>query len=295
MPANDKIVLVIGASGNQGSAVVRALLRKGWRVRGLTRNLDKQEVQVLQNSGVEMVIGNMDNLTSLEEAMKGVYGVFSIQSLFKPGIGWMGDGFAGEVRQGKAVADAAKKMGIQHLVYSSVGGAERDSGLPHFECKWQIEQYIREIGLPATIIRPTVLMEMLNVSRNMIISGDLPSFGLYPDKTIQLIATEDLGELVSIVFENPQQYIGQALEIAGDELTEGQMAAIFNKVTGQTVKATTQPISSGQKGAVEEGRTDTWFNTGGFIADIDALRIIYPELMDLETWLRKEGWETVVL
>lgn len=90
----------------------------------------------------------------------------------------------GEIRQGKAVADAAKAADIQHFIYSSVGGAERNSGLPHFECKWQIEQYIRMLGLPATIMRPTVFMEMFNQSRPMILNGVLAGFGLHPDKTI---------------------------------------------------------------------------------------------------------------
>jgi uncharacterized protein YbjT (DUF2867 family) len=291
MSTYEKTILVIGVTGNQGGAVARELRRKGWKVRGLSRNLNKPEVKALQEAGVEVVEGDMEDRTSLERAMKGMYGVFSMQSLFKPRVGWIGDGLAGEMRQGKAVADAARAEGIQHFIYSSVGGAERNSGLPHFECKWQIEQHIRALGLPATMIRPTVFMEMFNQIRPMILNGVLPGFGLRPDKTIQLIAADDIGGLVALAFERPQEYTGQALELAGDELTELQMAATFSNVIGRPVQLAGQPVSRGQDNAKDGASTDMWFNSEGFKADIPALRVIYPQLTNLETWLRNKGWE----
>src|SRR4051794_12036467 len=107
----DKIILVTGATGQQGGATARHLLAQGWRVRAFVRN--PAAAQALQQAGAELVQGDMNDAASLEAAMQGVYGVFSVQAHTSD-----------ETRQGKNVADAAKAAGVQHLVYTSVGGAD---------------------------------------------------------------------------------------------------------------------------------------------------------------------------
>src|SRR5262245_45251685 len=132
-----EIIAVTGATGQQGGAVARKLLADGWKVRALTRDVDKPAAQELKSLGAEILPGDMDNMSELDAAFKGVYGVFSVQNFWLPNVG-----FTGEVEQGKAAADAAKRAGVKHLVYSSVGAAQRGMGQKHFESKWIIEQYI---------------------------------------------------------------------------------------------------------------------------------------------------------
>ena len=114
----DRRVLVTGATGRQGGAVVRHMLPKGWRLRALTRNPQSHAAQSLASWGVELVQGDMDDTTSLARAATGLYGIYSVQDFWAVGA-------KREVQQGKNVADAAKKAGVKHFVYSSVGGAER--------------------------------------------------------------------------------------------------------------------------------------------------------------------------
>ena len=120
---NNKLIAVTGATGQQGGAVARQLLAEGWRVRALTRDVNKPAAQELKALGAEVVAGDLDNGAELEAAFKGAYGVFSVQNFWLPNVG-----FEGEIKQGKAVAAAAKAAGVQHLVYSSVGAAHRGLG-----------------------------------------------------------------------------------------------------------------------------------------------------------------------
>ncbi len=283
---SDNTILVTGITGQQGGAVARHLLAKGWHVRGLSRDLSKPAVKVLQNAGAEVAQGDFDDRASLDAALNGVYGVFSVQNNWLPGVG-----VAGEVRQGKALADAAKAADVRHFVYTSVGGAERQTGIPHFESKWQIEQYVRFLDLPATILRPVAFIENFNWSRSQILNGHFPSAGLRPDKGMQRIAVEDIGAFAALAFENPPAYLGQALEIAGDESTEAQIAEIFSRVIGRPVQIGQMTFGEGQQPDPEAIKMFQWFNDKGYAADIPALRKQYPALMNFETWLRNTGWE----
>jgi uncharacterized protein YbjT (DUF2867 family) len=152
MENTNKTVLVTGATGRQGGAVIRHMLRNEWKLRALTRSPNAPAAQELTRQGVEVVQGDLEDPASLERAARGVYGVYSVQDFWSVGV-------KREVQQGKNVADAAKKSGVEHFVYSSAGGAERNSGIDHFESKWEVENYIRRLGLPATMIRPVAFME----------------------------------------------------------------------------------------------------------------------------------------
>src|SRR6188474_1540306 len=151
---NNKVIAVTGATGQQGGAVARKLLIDGWKVRALTREVNKPAAQELKALGAEIVPGDMDDRVQLEAAFQGAYGVFSVQNFWLPNVG-----FEGEIRQGKNVADAAKAAGVQHLVYSSVGSAHRGMGQKHFESKWLIEKYIQSLDMPYTILRPVAFMD----------------------------------------------------------------------------------------------------------------------------------------
>src|SRR6186713_356838 len=190
---NNKIIAVTGATGQQGGAVARKLLADGWKVRALTRDVSKPAAQALSQAGAELVAGDMDSRSELDAAFQGAYGVFSVQNYWLPTVG-----FDGEIRQGKNVADAAKAAGVQHLVYSSVGSAHRGLGQKHFESKWMIEQYIHTLDVPYTILRPVAFMDNNNWRRAYILSGTYTGMGLLPEKGVQNIAVEDIGEFVAL-------------------------------------------------------------------------------------------------
>ena len=170
-------VLVCGATGNQGGAVARSLLERGFSVRALSRNPDKPAARTLAGRGAEIVRGDLEDRSSLDRALDGIHGVFSVQNYFEAG-------YDGEVRQGKALADAAKEAGVEHFVYSSVGSTYRNTGIPQFESKWEVEGHVREVSLPYTILRPVGFMQNWEWMRDQILSGTLAQ-PLDPDKPLQ--------------------------------------------------------------------------------------------------------------
>jgi uncharacterized protein YbjT (DUF2867 family) len=283
---NNKIIAVTGATGQQGGAVARKLLADGWKVRVLTRDANKPSAQELAALGAELFASDMENRAQLNSAFKGAYGVFSVQNFWLPNVG-----FEGEIRQGKNVADAAKAVGIQHLVYSSVGAAYRGMGQRHFESKWIIEQYIHSLGVPYTILRPAAFFENFNWERAVILNGTFNALGLRPEKERQLIAVEDVAAFVALAFANPNQYLGKTIELAGDALTESQIADTFTKVIGRPVKLTVPSGGGGRRSEEEMVAMFNFFNGIGYDADISVLRKLHPGLLTLEQYLRKNGWE----
>ncbi len=144
-------MVVTGAAGHQGNAVARELLRQREEtrpnVRAMVHHRDRAAVQELEMMGAEIAEGDFDDRDSVAKALEGATAVFSVQDFFSAG-------FDGEVRQGQTVADVAKAVGVEHFIYSSVGSAHRDTGIPHFDSKRQIEQHIQQSGLSYTILRP---------------------------------------------------------------------------------------------------------------------------------------------
>jgi uncharacterized protein YbjT (DUF2867 family) len=285
---NDKVIAVTGATGQQGGAVARKLLAEGWKVRALTRDVDKPAAQELASLSAEIFAGDMDDRAELDAAFKGAYGVFSVQNFWLPNVG-----FEGEIQQGKNVAEAAKAAGVQHLVYSSVGAAHRGMGQKHFDSKWIIEQHIHSLDIPFTILRPAAFFENFNWERASILNGTFNALGLRPEKERQLIAVEDVAAFVALAFANPEQYLGKTIELAGDELTEAQIAETFTKVIGRPVKLTAPTGDGGARRRSDEEMEAmfNFFNGEGYSADIPALRKLHPGLLTLEQYLRKNGWE----
>ena len=287
MPNNDKTVLVTGATGRQGGAVIRKLIPGGWKLRALTRNPASPAARDLERQGIEIVRGDLDDPASLERAVRGVHGVYSVQDFWTIGA-------RREVQQGKCLADAAKKAGVKHFVYSSAGGAERNSGIDHFETKWEIEKHIRQIGLPATILRPVAFMENYYIDQVEIgiLKGKLMD-PIRHDKPYQTIAADDIGAFAALAFDRPDRLLGMELEIAGSELTNPQAAEVFSRVLGKPVRFQKLPMLMVRLVLGREFyQMFDWFNKAGFQADIADLRRRFPEvhLQSLEEWLRSEGW-----
>jgi uncharacterized protein YbjT (DUF2867 family) len=220
-------ILVAGATGQQGGAVADSLLKRGMKVRALTRNASKAEH--LKTRGAEVVTGELSDRSSLDRALEGVKKVYLVTTPFEAG-------FEAEVTQGTNMVDAALNAGVDHLVFSSVNGAERKSGIPHFETKWKVEEYIREKGIPHTIIRPVFFMD------NFYAPWLLPSLKegtlaqpMGGHTLLQMISVHDIGEFAANAFARKNEFISKEVDIAGDELTLDEAVRMISGLVGKTI------------------------------------------------------------
>ena len=276
-------ILVTGATGNQGGAVARHLLqRRQFMVRAFVRDKNKLAAQALKQSGAELVEGDLNDRASIDRALQGITGVFSVQGFT--------DGQDVEIRQGEALAAAAKAMGIKHFVYSSVGGAERKTGIPHFDSKFQIEEFVRAIGLPYTIMRPVFFFFNYNMMRPMIENGALRQ-PLSPHTKLQQLSEEDYGIMVAEVFERPADFLNREKQVASVNMTMTEIAASFSRVMGKTVSYQQIPFEAFEQQAGKEVTTMyRWFERVGYDADLAELKHDFPEPTDFESYLRDHGW-----
>jgi uncharacterized protein YbjT (DUF2867 family) len=141
-------VLVCGATGNQGGALARLLLGRRHRVRAFVRRPGSPEAAELERSGAELAEGDYDQPSTVEEAARGVDAGFVVATPYEAGT-------EAEVRHGIAAAEAAREAGVSHLVYSSVASADRDTDIPHFDSKREVERHIEGLGVPYTIVAPS--------------------------------------------------------------------------------------------------------------------------------------------
>lgn len=278
-------IAVVGATGQQGGAATRALLAYGYSVRALTRTVGSDAARELLDAGADVIVADLEDVSSVRAAFDGATGVFAMTTM--PQAGDAESSAEAETRHGRTIADAAKGAGIAHLVYSSVGAAERGTGIPHFESKYRVEQYIASIGQPATIIRPVFFMENLQAGfqeGRVVLALPLPD-----DIPMQMIATADIGRVAAAVMLDPA-WIGRAVEIAGDTRTGSEMAAAFGRAVGLPADYLALPLS------VLDGNDDmqamfSWFaEPETYAADFAVTRELSRELLDLEDWVSASGW-----
>lgn len=284
MDKEGKVILVTGATGQQGGAVTRHLIKSGWKVRALVRDENKPAAQEIKKPGAELITGDMDDSSTIEKAMKDVYGVFSVQNFWQ-------HGYEGELKQAKIVADAAKSANVKHFVFSSVGGAERETKIPHFEVKFEVETYIKNLGLPYTSIRPVFFMENFNTFFKPVEAEGktILNLAIKEDTKLQMIAVDDIGGIAALAFDNPVEYIGKEIEIAGDELTLKQIAEAFTKGLGKKVIYKELPVEVVRGNSPEMADMFQWFIDKGYEADIQKIKKIYPDLTSFEQWLKNNN------
>ena len=282
--SNENVVLVTGGTGSQGGATVTHLLAaKKVRVRVLTRNLESAKAKSLAARGVELVRGDFEDEASIKTALAGVSAAFSVQQWTEKG------GTAAEELNGKRFADAVKASGSPHLVYSSAEGAERNSGLGHYESKWAIEQHIHALNLPATILRPVGFMDALGVpavQRGMYLGMFRANWGV--SHRVQFVATYDIGWFAARALEDPERYAGRVIPLAGDELNIADIIRTYKTVTGHKPWVAPIPAFAAKKMMPEEfADMFRWIREKGFEADIAQVRQEYPQLLTFAGWLKK--------
>ncbi|MBE2999577.1 NmrA/HSCARG family protein [Nocardiopsis sp. HNM0947] len=271
--AGSRTILVTGATGTQGGVTARELLRRGHTVHALVRDPDKAQAQALQERGAVLVRGDLEETGSLRRAMEGVDGVFSVQA-----TGDTPREIAAEVRQGKNVADTAVQAGVAHLVYSSVEGAERGTGIDHFESKYEVEQHIRALGLSATVLRPVFFLDNLLGFADA--EGErLMQLPIRAQRPIQMVAGQDIAFFAANAFEDPHEYAGRTIALAGDEITFAAIAQLFERITGTPTRF--EPVLP-----IEDPML-RWFDQHGYRADIAAVRREHPGLLTAEQFLTR--------
>jgi len=271
-------ILVTGSTGTQGGAVARELLKRGYSVRGLTRNTESEEARALAALGAEMVQGDYDDVASIASAMDGADGVFAV-TLF-----WHG-GYDAEVDQGKMLIDEAIKADIGHFVLTSVAGADDNSGIPHFESKWEVEQYLHDARLNWTIIRPVEFMDNWGWSLETFSQGRLVD-PRDPETSHQWIAASDIGFFVAEAFDNPADWIGITQEIAGDQLTLAELQAALASAFGHEFTYVQPSWEEFEAQSGEEiAQMVRWFEDEGYSVDIAALRARYSNLKTVPDFL----------
>jgi uncharacterized protein YbjT (DUF2867 family) len=285
MAAESDLILVAGATGKQGGAVVQRLRAAGYALRALTRDPQSERARRLHGEGVELVRGDLTDRASLDEALAGVTRVFAMATPFNEG-----GGLDDEVAQGKTLGEAAKAAGVSHYVYSSAGAAERGTGIPHFESKWLIEQHLRALDLPLTVFRPAWFFENLGMyALQPQGDGYIVPMPLSPERTLQGVAVRDLAAFVALAFADPQAWRGRALELAGDELTGPQYARAVAARIGKPVSYVQIPWEAVRGRSEDLYRMYDYFERVGFQADIPALRALDPQLHSFEGWLADGG------
>ena len=226
MVANQRKILVTGATGQQGGSLARLLLQKKHKVYALTRNTQSSAAQDLRNRGANIVKGHPDDSDSLERAVKDVESIFLMGTPFE-------DGIEGEIRRGKLMADIAKENNIDHIVYSSVANADKNTGIPHFESKYKVEQHINNLEIPHTIIGPTFFME--NLLGPGLEQGQL-ALPLSLSTTLQQSALENIAEFSALVLDRRKPFLGKRIDIASDEVTGEQAAKILSNELGYKIR-----------------------------------------------------------
>lgn len=280
------IIVVTGATGNQGGAIARQLLADGYQVRAMTRNLQGEKAKALAAQGAQLVQGDFDDPQSLERALDGAWGAYAVQNNQEGGV-------ALEEEQGKRFAEIARQAGIGHFVYSSVGSADRDTGIPHFENKWRVEGKIRSLGFPSyTILRPTFFMENFLAPwlKPGIQEGKL-CLPIAPDTGLQMIALEDIGRFGALAFREHERMNGVEVDLAGDRRTMPETADIISHAMDKKIVFERVPIEEMRKMSADLAVMFEWFDRVGYDVDIGALATNYGiKCSTLAEWASKVSW-----
>jgi uncharacterized protein YbjT (DUF2867 family) len=284
--AISKTVLVTGATGKQGGHLVRELLERGHAVRALTRKPESPAAAALAKRGVAIVKGDFEDQGSLERAVSGADSVFAISTPYEAGA-------QTETREGINILRAASAVGVTHFVYSSVAGADRASGIPHFDSKFEVEKEIRRSGVPFTIVAPVFFMEnfLADYMAAALAQGSI-AMALPATRRLQQVAVADIAQFAALVIERRESFLGKRIEIASDELTGVTAAAAISEASGRPMVYSALPIDAVRQFNEDSARMFEWFDRVGYDADVVGLRSDYPEVdwHRFSVWAHEQDW-----
>jgi uncharacterized protein YbjT (DUF2867 family) len=274
-------VVVTGSTGKQGGAVARALLERGHEVRAVTRDPESRQAKSLANAGATLIAAALEDTAAIAKALEGATSLFAITTPF---------GGGDEKRQGVVAADAAKAAGA-HLVFTSVNSGNRQTGVPHFDSKYEVEQHIATVGVRATILAPAYFMENLYFGKEQLAKGIYAS-ALPPTRMLAQIAIADIGAVAVRVLEDPRRFTGKRFDLAGDELTGNDIVATLSRVTGRSFAYHQVSLDvTRQRMGADGAKMYEWLERVGYTADLAALRREFSDVafQDFETWVESAG------
>ena len=281
-------VVVTGGTGKQGGAVVKSLLERGHEVRAVTRSTESAKARELANAGVTLVRASLEDTAALTKALEGATSLFAMTTPFEGGT-------QAETRQGISAADAAKAAGV-HLVFTSVGSANRQTGVPHFDSKYNIEEYIARIGVHATVLAPVYFMENLYFGKQQLANG-IYATPLSPTRALAQVAVADIGAVAVRLLEDPGRFAGKRFDLGGDELTGNDVVAILSRVTGRPFAYLQVPLDLIRQRMGEDAvKMYEWFDRVGYTVDRAALRREFSDVAfhDFESWAKAQDWSTLL-
>jgi uncharacterized protein YbjT (DUF2867 family) len=284
---SNRTILITGVTGHQGGAVAHALRGAGFSLRGLTRKPQGEQAAALTRQGVEIVAGDLDDEATLRRVLSGAWGVFGIQNSGEAGV-------QREEEQGKRLATLAREAAVEHYVYTSVGSANKGTGVPHFDSKWRIEETVRGLRFPShVILRPVFFME--NLTSPYSLQGDTLSGALGPGTKLQMIAVNDIGWFGARAFTNAAALNRREIDIAGDVRTMPETAEILGKAMGRPITFAQTPIEQLRQFNADVALMVEWFERVGYSADIDGLeREFGRTLTKLPEWARRQARQGAV-
>jgi uncharacterized protein YbjT (DUF2867 family) len=280
-------VLIISPTGKQASAVVDHLLSGDhgeFDVRALSSHPESDACQLFADRGATIIEGNPLDKNTLEPAIEEVDAVYCAANVYA-------DSKESEVMQATNVAQVAATGGVTQFVFSSIGRAEHGVSIPTNDPRYEIEQHINELDLPATIIRPAFFMQNFEDLREAIMDGRL-ELPLAEDIPLQMVDIDNIGALAAEVLADPDRYVGETIELASDEQTLEEMAEIFTEMTDRTVDAWHSPHKTApDEIGLADGIISVWFHRYEHEADIEALQRKHDiELTQLDEYLREHDW-----
>jgi uncharacterized protein YbjT (DUF2867 family) len=257
--------------------VIDELLARGHRVLVTARDPSGLSATELAGRGAKIVEADLDDPATLARAARSVDVVFGAGSPHQAGPD-------GEARHGVNIAEAAAKSGAKHLVFSSGAGADSLTGVPVFESKRTVEQRIRELGIPHTILAPVYFMENAFNPWNVdaLAAGRFP-LPLPPDRRLQQLAVADLASVAAAVIERGPTDGNSRIEVAGDEISGEQAAAALTRTTDRRFvfhQVALDSLPAGMRTLFE------WLDRVGHHVDIERLREQFPDV----PWHRFEDW-----
>jgi len=276
-------VVITGSTGKQGGAVARGLLERGHKVRAVTRDPSSSQAKSLASAGATLVAASLEDTAAIMKALEGATSLFAMTT--------PSGGTDAETRQGVAAADAAKAAGV-HLVFTSVGSANQQTGIPHFDSKFEVEKYIAKVGVGATILAPVAFMENLYFIKEQLAKGIYAS-ALPPTRALAQVAVPDIGAVAVRVLEESARFTGKRFDLAGDELTGNDAMSILSRVTGRNFTYYQVPLDVVRQRMGEDAvKMYEWFDRVGFAVDRAALRREFPDVTfhDFESWTKTQDW-----
>ncbi len=244
------MILVTGAAGKTGKAIVRQLAASGQSVRAMVRR-EEQRAVLQQLGAAETVVGDLERRADVSAAVHGVRAVYHICPNMHPR----------EFSIGKTIIDAAAQSGVAHFVYHSVLHPQV-AEMPHHWEKMRVEAYLFRADVPFTIVQPVAYMQnVLAQWQRIAVHGVYPvPYGI--GTQLGMVDLADVAAAVTAIFSAPEMHIGATYELATDErLSQVEVAVVLSESLGRTVRVEQVSLSDWEKQARTAGLNDYQIET----------------------------------